>query len=89
MAKNRLPDSAGHDIVVWQKREDTPTWAVGYSGIGVDYIKMFIPNYEGGKIELAGIFPEDFVDKAPKSLKIGAIIPGTRRTITVHPKSLH
>jgi hypothetical protein len=89
MAKIRLPDSAGHDIVIWQKSESTPTWAVGYSGKGIDYIQKFIPEYIGGKTELAGVFPDQFLDKAPENIKIGGVIPGTRKTITLHPRALH
>lgn len=89
MAKIRLPDSAGHDIVIWQKKENTPTWAVGYSGKGIDYIQKYIPEYVGGKIELAGIFPDQFIGHAPQNVRIGGIIPGTRQTVTIHPRPLH
>jgi hypothetical protein len=90
MAKNRLPDSGGHDIVIWQKKEQAPTWAVGYSKSGIDYIQGYIPEYEGGKVELSGrVEPEEFMGKAPKDIKIGVIIPGTRTLKTMHPPHLH
>lgn len=89
MKTNRLPDSAGHDIVVWQKGEQSPTWAVGYSGGGIDYIRRYFPEYLGGKIELAGVFPQEFLGQAPKGLKIGGVIPGTRKTVTLRPPPLH
>jgi hypothetical protein len=90
MAKStRLPDSGGHDILIWQKGPQTPTWVIGYSARGINYVRTFVPDYEGGKGELRGIYPEQFLANVPAGLKIGGILPGSRKTVTLSAIPLH
>lgn len=90
MAKIRLPDPAGCDIVVWQKTESSPTYFCGYTAAGTRYLRKSLnPEYDHMQAITAKVAPEEFLSQAPKGLKIGCVPPGEKKTVLMQGGALH
>lgn len=85
MAKIKVPDGRGFDILIWSRSATSPTWACPYTIVGRDYLRKFVPE---AKLRVASkldwIFPEDFLKSS--SLKIGGISPGARVPMRLNPR---
>lgn len=78
----KIPNGDGYDIVVWQKREDSPTFCCGYTTEGVKFLRTIWPEYTTGKMELQ-MYPQEFFARLPKRLKVGGMTPGTRTIMLI------
>lgn len=89
MAKIRLPDPAGCDVVVWQRTPTSPTYFCGYTFQGTQYLRKTIdPDYDHMVAITAKIDPQDFLSQAPKKLKIGCVPPGAKKTVLMQGGTL-
>lgn len=89
MAKTRrVPVPDGHDIVIWQRELDSPTWACGYTIAGTSYLRQYNPDYVQGRAMKLDTPPEIFMNSAPKGLNLGGMGP-SKKVFTIRPGPLH
>lgn len=87
----KIPKSHGYDILIWQRRVDSPTWCCGYTNGGEKFLQKLHPDYvQGALLDLSKIvFPMDFIRMVPKSLKVGAYSPKNDKVSRINGDPLH
>lgn len=87
MAKIKVPDGRGFDIVVWQKNRVSPAYACPYTFKGRSYLRKFLPRADFCRAnDLKGTYPQDLLDRCPSSVSIGGISPGARIPMRLNPR---
>lgn len=86
MAKIRIPEGQGYDIIIWQRTEESPTWVASYTKDGYFYLQKFIPQVVNKKAFQLEETPFNVIDLAPKNLKIGGMSPKTRVVMRLNPR---
>jgi len=84
----KVPEACGHDIIIWQKAEDKPTWACGYTAPGSNYLRVYNTDYVQGRAMKLTVVPDVFMADAPKNLNIGGMGP-SKQVFTIRSAPLH
>jgi hypothetical protein len=89
MAKIKVPDGRGFDVVIWQKSELDSAYMAAKTYTGRRLVREWFPRAQLNKAySLDDIFPQQLLAKAPSGLRIGGISPGARVPMLLNP-SLH
>lgn len=91
MAKIKVPQVEGYDIVVWQDKVDSPTFCAAYTREGAEYLRQYNAAYEAREaFELPQTLPpQEFLTQAPKQMKIGGRMPGMKQINLMASDPLH
>jgi hypothetical protein len=82
---NKVPNGKGFDIVIWSGK-NMEAFAAAYTVSGREYLSKWKPEVAlSVAYSLDYILPKDFLQEAPKELKIGGISPGARVPMLINP----